>query len=126
MTPKPRPARHAGGLAPRQARLARDLLLADLETDPSLPELAAACGLSVRHFSRAFRASFGAPPHQWVLQQRVARARDLLLRSGAPLSDIALACGFADQSHLTRVFHAAVGASPAAWRRERDAGAPTP
>jgi AraC-like DNA-binding protein len=108
-----------GGLAPWQERLVKELLLDDLTGNPSLAGLAQACGVSTRHFSRAFRESHGAAPHRWLLQQKVERAKHLLASSALEISEIAQACGFADQSHLTRVFRGAVGAPPAAWRRAR-------
>jgi AraC family transcriptional regulator len=108
-----------GGLAPWQERRATELLMASLASDINLADLAASCGLSPRYFARAFRISMGLPPHKWLLQQRVARAKELLLHSSDSLGQVALACGFADQSHLTRVFSRAVGATPWAWRRAR-------
>jgi methylphosphotriester-DNA--protein-cysteine methyltransferase len=68
--------------------------------------------------ARAFRQSVGMPPHQWLMQHRVDPARALLLSSPLALSDIALACGFAGQSHFTRAFTRRVGTSPGAWRRQ--------
>lgn len=106
-----------GGLAPCQERRAKELLSANLGGEVSLNQLAAECGLSVHHFARAFRISTGAPPHRWLLKHRVERAKELLRNSTSPLADVAFACGFADQSHFTRVFTAVVGVSPGAWRR---------
>jgi AraC family transcriptional regulator len=106
-----------GGLAAWQLRRVTDLMEADLSADVTLSDLASACGLSVSYFARAFRQSMGQPPHQWLLAQRIARARTLMSSPGVPLADVALACGFADQSHFTRVFKNVVGASPAHWRR---------
>jgi AraC family transcriptional regulator len=83
----------------------------------SLKDLAAACGLSVSYFVRAFKASTGDPPHRWMLRHRIERAKAQLGETEARLADIAIACGFADQSHFTRVFKSFVGLSPAAWRR---------
>ena len=114
----PRPQ---GGLASWQERRAKELLEASLGGDVSLRALAAECGLSRSHFARAFRISTGAAPHQWLLQRRVERAKTMLKDSGRTLSDIALACGFADQSHFTRVFTRTVGVSPGAWRRSNGA-----
>jgi AraC-like DNA-binding protein len=107
-----------GGLAPWQVRCATDLITARLGEDISLSELAAACGLSPGYFARAFRKSVGTPPYRWLLLQRVLRAKSLLRDLNLSLTDVAAACGFADQSHFTRVFTNIVGASPGAWRRE--------
>lgn len=118
-----------GGLAPWQERRAKELLDADLSGDVSLGRLAVECGLSIRHFTRAFRQSVGIPPHRYLLKRRVEQARKLLADPALPLLDVALACGFADQSHFTRIFSASVGMSPGAWRRLRlssRSGWPTP
>jgi AraC family transcriptional regulator len=109
-----RPAK--GGLAPWQERRAKELLRADLAGATPLADVAAACGLSPDYFSRAFRKSTGMPPHAWLLQARVERAMTLLRQRDRSLSEIALACGFVDQSHFTRVFSARVGTPPGAWR----------
>ena len=106
-----------GGLAPWQERRAKEIMDANLAGEISLDELAKQCGLSSSHFSRAFRQSAGTPPHRWLLRQRVEKAKRLLRDRQSSLSEVALACGFADQSHLTRVFTKLSGASPAAWRR---------
>jgi AraC-like DNA-binding protein len=110
-----------GGLAPWQLRAAKAMLDADSQDAVTVEGLAAACGLSVRHFARAFRQSTGVPPHRWRLRRRVDRAQDLLRDPAPSLADIALACGFGDQSHFTRVFAAVVGQSPGKWRRLRAA-----
>jgi AraC family transcriptional regulator len=111
----PRPIR--GGLAPWQVRRAEEILCANLEGRVPLREVARECGLSVSHFSRAFRRSVGAAPHNWLLTRRVEVAKEKLRDDRLSLSDIAVACGFADQSHLTKVFTRVVGISPGAWRR---------
>jgi len=107
-----------GGLAPWQIRCATELMIERLKEDLSLAEPAAACGLSISYFSRAFKRSVGTPPHRWLLLQRVLRAKSLLREADRPLVEIAAACGFADQSHFTRVFTSIVGASPGAWRKQ--------
>jgi transcriptional regulator GlxA family with amidase domain len=71
--------------------------------------------------ARAFRQSTGVPPHRWLLDRRVKRAKELLPNSSLSLSDVALACGFGDQSHFTRTFTAAVRLSPGVWRRLQSA-----
>jgi AraC family transcriptional regulator len=109
---------HRGGLAPWQAKRACEMLESDLAGNLSLEQIAAEFDLSVSHFSRAFRISTGLPPHQWLLRQRVEAAKRLMTVRDLPLSEIAISAGFAHQSHFTRVFSAAVGVSPGAWRRE--------
>jgi AraC family transcriptional regulator len=83
----------------------------------ALKEVARECRLSVSHFSRAFRRTTGEAPYRWLMTRRVEAAKEKLRDDRLSLLDIALACGFADQSHLTRVFTGMVGLSPGAWRR---------
>lgn len=109
------PAR--GGLAPWQLKRAQERMRASLTQSLSIPVVATACGLSPSHFARAFRCSTGVSPHAWLVQQRVARAKDLMQLRDLSLGDIAFACGFADQSHFTRVFARAERMSPGRWRR---------
>ncbi|MGX5803415.1 helix-turn-helix domain-containing protein [Bradyrhizobium sp. Arg314] len=114
---QPAARRAQGGLASWQERRARDLIEANLSSDISLRALATECGLSRSHFVRAFRASMGLAPHQWLLQRRIENAKTLLQDAAHTIADVALACGFADQAHFTRVFTRMVGTSPGAWRR---------
>jgi AraC family transcriptional regulator len=109
-----------GGLAPWQERRAKEILSANLDGRVQLKEVARECGLSVSHFSRSFRRTIGAPPHTWLLTHRIEVAKSKLRDGRLSLSAVALACGFADQSHLTRVFGCIVGMSPGAWRRALD------
>ncbi len=111
-----------GGLAPWQARVVREHIMAHLSGRLSVRDLASVARLSHRHFARAFKASFGLAPHAFVMGRRVERAKELILDSGLPLSEVALACGFSDQSHLTRLFSRVEGVTPAAWRRCNAAG----
>jgi AraC family transcriptional regulator len=106
-----------GGLATWQVRRAKEILSANLDGRVPLKVVAGECRLSVSHFSRAFRRTMGAAPHSWLLTHRIEVAKDKLRDGRLSLSDVALACGFADQSHLTRVFTRIVGVSPGAWRR---------
>jgi AraC family transcriptional regulator len=115
MRPLSRPV--LGGLAPWQVRRAKEILSANLDGRLPLKELAKECGLSVSHFSRAFRRTTGAAPHHWLMTRRVEAAKEKLRDGRMSLSDVALACGFSDQSHLTRVFTGMVRLSPGAWRR---------
>ncbi len=96
---------------------AKDMLLAKTQGSVSLEEIANACNLSRSYFIRAFRETTHRTPHQWLLEQRIERARQLLRGSDSSLSEIAIACGFADQSHFTRTFTQLVGTPPGSWRR---------
>jgi AraC-like DNA-binding protein len=90
--------------------------LADAPLDaPTLGELAALAGIGKFQLLRRFRRQFGATPHDWLLQRRADRAR-ALIRAGLALGETAAACGFADQSHMTRVFVQRFGFTPGAWR----------
>jgi AraC-like DNA-binding protein len=109
-----------GGLAPWQLRRSTELLAANLDGSVALKTLAGECGLSTSHFTRAFRASTGLAPFQWLAHRRVEAARDLLRQRRLSLREIALACGFFDQSHFTNVFTRIVGTSPRAWQRNLD------
>jgi AraC-like DNA-binding protein len=114
---EPQGPRRASGLAPWQLRRAKEMLMAGISEHLPLSAVAAACRLSVSHFARAFRVSTGVPPHQWLIAARVNTARDLLAQSETPLAEIANMCGFADQSHFSRLFAHVNGTSPGAWRR---------
>ena len=121
---RPSPARK-GGLAPWQLSRA----YAHMSTSPvgaCLEQLAQSCGLSRNYFARAFKASAGTSPAAWLLARRVEIVKDCLRRGELRLADIALECGFADQSHMTRVFTRLVGISPGAWRRAQRAPRPDP
>jgi AraC family transcriptional regulator len=106
-----------GGLAPWQERRAKELLDANLAGKISLSQLASECEVSVRHFTRGFRQSTGMTPHEWLLRQRIERAKSLLVNTSDQLTDVALNCGFADQSHFSRAFVRAIGVTPGKWRR---------
>jgi AraC-like DNA-binding protein len=106
-----------GGLSRSQKRRAMVFLKANINKTITINEIAAECGLSSSHFSRAFRESTGKPPHRWLIEYRVALARELLLKSDLALAEIANDCGFSDQSHLTRRFANISGLPPGTWRR---------
>lgn len=97
--------------------LAKNLLLENLDGQISILDVSRACNLSRGYFIRAFRETTGVTPYQWLLAERITRAREMLRSSEAPLSEVAIACGFADQSHFTRVFTNVVGTTPGHWRR---------
>ncbi|MDB6142461.1 MAG: araC 1 [Pseudomonas sp.] len=81
-------------------------------------DLAHVCGLSRSYFSRAFKATTGLAPHEWMIRRRIEKARQLLLQTPEmTASEIALVCGFSDQSHFTHLFLKSQGLTPCAWRR---------
>ena len=112
------PAVSAGGLGPWQKRRATELLNENLSGGIRLSQVAEECGLSISHFARSFKASFGVSTHRWLVQRRIERSQDLLIQTRESLSDIAEQAGFADQAAFTRTFHQIVGMSPGRWRRD--------
>ena len=106
-----------GGLAPWQVSRVKAHVEAHLDSTLRMRDLAAIARLSVGHFSRSFTRTFGVAPFAYVAERRLARAQALMLTTDDPLSQIALACGLCDQSHLTRLFRRHAGMSPNAWRR---------
>jgi AraC family transcriptional regulator len=110
---------YPGGLAPWQKRRLMELIDSNLDGKLRLAYLAEECGLSVSHFCRSFKRSFGLPVHRYVITRRVERAKFLLRSSSAPLSEIALESGFADQAAFSRSFRAVVGTSPMRWLNEQ-------
>lgn len=105
-----------GGLTSRQLGRAEEWIAAHLDGPIRLADLAEAAGLSEYHFHRMFRASRGTSPHKWVTMRRVEAAK-ARLRGAGSIAEVASACGFACQSHLTRVFKAETGVTPALYRR---------
>jgi transcriptional regulator GlxA family with amidase domain len=105
------------GLTARQLRHALEYIEANLSQDVSLADVANASATSVSSLTRGFKTSLSISPHRWVLNQRIALAQRLIYESAIPLNEVAASCGFADQSHLTRVFMRNIGSSPAVWRR---------
>lgn len=102
----------------RTAALAREMLLARMAAPPTLGSLAAELGTSPYALLRAFRKAYGMPPHTWLTDARVRRARALLDHGTNP-ADAALEVGFTDQPHLNRHFTRIVGVPPGAYQRER-------
>ncbi|MFR9726994.1 AraC family ligand binding domain-containing protein [Streptomyces sp. MS19] len=112
------PRRTVPGPGARVAERARDLLEARLTDPPSLAGLADSLGARPFGLLRAFRERYGLPPHAWLTDARVRRAR-ALLDTGVRPADAAARVGFTDQSHLHRHFVRAVGVAPGAYQRER-------
>jgi AraC family transcriptional regulator len=107
-----------GGLLAWQARKVRAYIDSHITGPVLVAELCALVPLSEAHFSRVFKRTFGKSPHAFVIRRRVELAAQYMLQTEAPLSDIALRCGFTDQPHLCKHFRQATGHTPAAWRRE--------
>lgn len=107
---------HAGGLPPRALKDVIDYIGDNLGNDLTLVEIARTAHMSPYHFSRLFKRSTGLTPHRYVIERRVQRASELLSGSTLPISEIALLCGFANQSHLNRHFKRLLGLSPRALR----------
>jgi AraC-like DNA-binding protein len=105
-----------GGLPPRALRRVREFIESHLEENISIQALAGIAGLSMYHFARAFKQTEGMPPHEYLVQCRVRRTKDLLAETDLPLSEIALASGFSDQSHCARRFREHVGVTPSSYR----------
>jgi AraC family transcriptional regulator len=110
-----------GGLAPWQQKNVSEYVSTNIGSTIRVRDLARVARLSVGHFFRAFRESFGEPPFAHIARQRIQRAQSLMLSSRASLSQIAFDIGMCDQAHFTRVFRRIVGINPGVWRRQSGA-----
>lgn len=111
------PRDYAGGLSRHQTKYLLDYINANLDRSIYLEELAKLLNMSQFHFSRLFKRSNGISPHQFVIQQRVERAKQLLEKSDSSILEVAMHCGFTDGSHLTRHFRKLTGATPTVYRQ---------
>jgi AraC family transcriptional regulator len=109
---------YRGGLGSARLRRIKELVDAKLEDDLSLDEMAQSVGLSTAHFARMFRKSTGETPHQFVLRQRLERAKAMLRAPDARVLDVAVACGFKTQQHFAQVFRDLWGVSPTEYRQD--------
>ena len=107
-----------GGLAPWQAKRVVAYIESNIGLSFHVADLASIAQLSISHFSRAFRRSFGQPPVAYVRTRRIRHAQVIMQNTREPLSRVALECGMCDQAHFTRVFRKIVGISPNLWRRQ--------
>jgi AraC-like DNA-binding protein len=108
-----------GGFAAWQSRRLAAHVDAHLAGKIVIKDLAASLDISVGHFCRAFKRTFGMPACIWIRHRRIELAQGLMLTTGASLSEIALRCGMSDQSHFTRSFRRIIGETPSFWRRTR-------
>jgi len=108
-------------LAPWQISRVKAFIEDNLDTAIKTEDLVALTRLSASYFFRAFKGSFGVPPHGYIVQRRIERAQKLLSATDEPLCQIALAVGLNDQAHLSRLFRQQTGCTPGSWRRERKA-----
>jgi AraC family transcriptional regulator len=107
----------AGGLAAWQAKRLVAYVETNINSNIRVSTLASVVHLSVSHFSRVFKQTFGETPHAYLTRQRIRRAQVIMMRSREPLAQIALHCGMSDQAHFTRAFRKIVGINPGMWRR---------
>lgn len=105
-----------------QVKCAKGLIANHLADSLSVAELAQECSLSRSYFTRAFKQSTGMTPPEWLLKIRVEKARQSMLHVRLNVSQIGLDCGFADQSHFSRVFQGIARTSPSKWRRFHGSG----
>jgi AraC family transcriptional regulator len=108
-----------GGFARWQSRRLAALVDANLSGKIVIKDLAASLDISVGHFCRAFKRTFGMSAGIWIRNRRIELAQGLMLTTDASLSEIALSCGMNDQSHFTRTFRRIAGETPSAWRQTR-------
>ena len=101
-----------------EKRLIADTIEDQLDSDLSLNRLAAVLNRSASNLNRAFKTGFGRSPYQYVLARRIMRAKKLLSETDDPITDIAHACGFSSQQHMTNIFTKRVGVSPARYRTD--------
>jgi len=109
-----------GALSRRRLRIVMELMTEHLGDPLSIEEMASHIDVAPSYFIKAFREATGEPPHRWLMRKRIERAKSLLRSSEVTISDVSVICGFADQSHFTRVFRQIEGTTPHVWRRNYD------
>ena len=115
----PQLRRYRGGLPQARLRRVLEYMQAHLDHELSLTALAAVAQMSPYYFSRLFKQSTGLSPHQYLLRQRMERAKHLLADPRRKIAEVSDALGFPHQSHFTATFHTLVGMTPGAYRRQR-------
>jgi AraC family transcriptional regulator len=112
----PEQAKAGRWMTARRLRQVDDLIEPALSERLYVEDIAKTLGLSSGFFTRAFKAAVGKTPHDYIVDRRLARARQLIATSGMPLANVALACGFTSQAHMTSQFRRRLGITPAAFR----------
>jgi len=120
--PSRRQAPARGGLAPWQERKIDIYLRGHLSTQVRIEDLAAHVSVSVSHFSRSFKETYGTTPHLHIIRLRLELAQQFMISTTYLLSQIAWDCGLADQAHLSKLFRREMGETPSSWRRRNRTG----
>jgi AraC family transcriptional regulator len=115
-TAKPHRQIYKGGLPQRQLAQVLDYIHEHLDQDLKLADLAQLLGISQFHFSHSFKQALGVSPYQYLIQQRIERAKQLLKQTERPIMDIALDCGFNSHSHMSKQFRQLTGMTPRVYR----------
>lgn len=115
---EPRAPPSIGGLAPWRAKRVLHFIEDHLNAPLRVAQIAAVSGVGPGHFGKACKDTFGLTPHALITERRLARAKLMMATTRDPLNQIAVACGFTDQSHFTNRFRRALGVTPNAWRRD--------
>lgn len=118
----PNRSRDRAQLAPWQAKLAKEMMMARAPRQVSLSDIASRLGMTANHFIKAFRSTVGVAPYHWFMQLRIAQSLELLRDEDLAISKIASECGFVDQSHFSKAFRRLLGVSPGRWRRRSKGG----
>ena len=118
-TSKPTTQSVMGGLSGYKLRRVKEFINENLEDDLSLAEISAVADLSQFHFARAFRKTTGVTPQQYLMQQRIERAKELLTKNDLPIVEVSLLTGFKNQSHFTSLFRKFTRLTPKVWREAR-------
>jgi AraC family transcriptional regulator len=109
---------HRGGLGSARLRRIKEFVDAKIEDELTLCDMAQAVELSTAHFSRMFRKSTGETPHQFLLRQRLERAKMMLRSADGRVMDVAVTCGFKSQQHFAQAFRRVCGVCPTEYRQE--------
>ena len=109
-----------GGLPRWQQKRVAEFIEEHLAEDISLATLAELVDLSLYHFARAFKLSFGVPPHRYHMARRMERARSLLQGSALSVTRIGIQIGFRDTSSFTRAYRKFAGVAPSEYRRHQE------